>query len=55
MVALASILRDNDRIASYGFAVGKGEQILEIVNKAEHMMYNDKERYYKETGKDRRR
>lgn len=55
MVALASILRDNDRIASYGFSVGKGEKILEIVNKAEHMMYNDKERYYKETGKDRRR
>lgn len=55
MVALASILRDNDRIASYGFAVGKGENILDIVNKAEHMMYNDKERYYKETGKDRRR
>ncbi len=43
------------RIASCGYAVGKGKDIVGLVKDAEKVMYKDKERYYKETGKDRRR
>ena len=31
------------------------KDIYDIIKAAEQMMYADKERYYKETGKDRRR
>ncbi len=43
------------RIASCGYAVGKGEDIVGLIKDAEKIMYKDKERYYKETGRNRRR
>ena len=52
---LRDTLMKNDRIASFGYGTGKGERILEVIKTAENMMYDDKERYYKETGKERRR
>ncbi|MBR1649579.1 MAG: hypothetical protein IJ691_00270 [Lachnospiraceae bacterium] len=55
MANLRNEIFANDRIAAMGYAIGKGEDIKRLVNLAEHGMYEDKERYYKETGKDRRR
>ncbi len=55
MTILSKALRDHDRIASFGYAVGIGSNIHAVVNEAEQMMYADKARYYKETGKERRR
>ena len=52
---LGAVLRENDRIASFGYDIGKEKDICDIIKAAEQMMYADKERYYKETGKDRRR
>ncbi len=50
-----SVLAKNDRIAAFGYDIGAGRNIYETIKNAEQMMYADKERYYKETGKDRRR
>ena len=55
MKKLGVILKENDRIASLGYDIGEGKDIYDIIKAAEKMMYSDKERYYKETGKDRRR
>ena len=52
---LGEVLMENDRIASFGYDIGKEKDIYDIIKAAEQMMYADKERYYKETGKDRRR
>jgi len=46
---------DKGRIASCGYATGRGESIVEIVKTAEKEMYIDKAKYYKETGRNRRR
>ncbi|MCR4890924.1 MAG: GGDEF domain-containing protein [Lachnospiraceae bacterium] len=54
MAIFAEKLKSNDRIASFGYAFGEGGGMKEIVQIAERMMYDDKSRYYKETGKDRR-
>lgn len=48
------ILREG-RIVSYGYEKGDGKDFLELVKTAEKKMYSDKEKYYKETGKDRRK
>ncbi len=48
-------LYDEGRIAALGHSFGKGCDILKLLNDAEKRMYDDKEKYYKETGKDRRR
>lgn len=45
---------DGGRFISLGYSVGEGSNILDLVKKAEQIMYVDKSRYYKETGKDRR-
>ena len=47
-------LIENDRIASFGYSIGNGSVILDLVKESEQMMYKDKEAYYKETGKKRR-
>ena len=47
-------LFENDRIASFGYAMGDGNLVLDLVKEAEKKMYEDKNRYYIETGKDRR-
>ncbi|MBO4910869.1 MAG: GGDEF domain-containing protein [Lachnospiraceae bacterium] len=49
------VLFKEGRIASYGYEIGDGKDILELVRSAEKKMYADKEKYYKETGKDRRK
>jgi len=48
------IIIENDNIASFGYSIGEGKDILTTVNEAEHNMYIDKDRYYKLTGKNRR-
>lgn len=55
MERLRKTFAENDRIASFGYVTGEGKQIMEVIKAAENMMYDDKERYYKETGKERRR
>ena len=55
MGKVSDAIKANDRIMSLGFAIGEGEKIIETVKSAEQMMYCDKEQYYKETGKDRRK
>ena len=49
------VLFKEGRIASYGYEIGDGKDILELVRSAEKKMYADKEKYDKETGKDRRK
>ncbi len=51
---LKDLLMENDRIASFGFEFGKGSEVNRIVTVAERKMYEDKKRYYEETGRDRR-
>ena len=48
------ILREG-RIISYGYEIGEGKDFLELVRTAEKKMYSEMERYYKKTGKDRRK
>jgi diguanylate cyclase (GGDEF)-like protein len=55
MKQLESVLAKNGRIAAFGYDIGAGRNVYETIKNAEQMMYADKERYYKETGKDRRR
>ena len=55
MKRLGDILSQNDRVASLGYDIGEEKDIYDIIKAAEQMMYADKERYYKETGRDRRR
>ncbi|MCR5762912.1 MAG: diguanylate cyclase [Treponema sp.] len=53
--SLYKALFDRGRIASCGYAEGKGEDIVNIIKDAEKQMYSEKSRYYIETGKNRRR
>ncbi len=55
MKNLEAVLRENGRIAAFGYDTGAGKDIYDIIKSAEMNMYADKENYYKETGKDRRR
>ena len=41
---LGEVLRENDRIASFGYVIGKEKDIYDIIKAAEQMMYADKER-----------
>ena len=54
MDRLGATLKENNRIASFGYDIGEGKDIYNVIRAAEQMMYKDKENYYKETGKDRR-
>ena len=48
-------IKENNRIASVGYAIGDHVPVMDLINRAEHEMYDDKSRYYTETGHDRRR
>ena len=48
-------IRENDRIASAGYAYTDTKPTMDLIKSAEKEMYLDKGRYYKETGQDRRR
>ena len=48
-------VRKNDRIASTGYAYGESSSALALIKQAEQEMYEEKNRYYAETGLDRRR
>ena len=48
-------IAENNRIASVGYAIGDHVPVMDLINRAEHEMYDDKSRYYTETGHDRRR
>ncbi len=52
---LKQAIKDNERIASIGCAYGENNAVMELLRQAEQRMYGDKNRYYKETGIDRRR
>ncbi|MCR5829875.1 MAG: GGDEF domain-containing protein [Lachnospiraceae bacterium] len=54
MKLLLEKIKANDRIASIGYEIGIGEKIEGVVKAAEEKMYIEKEKYYKETGKERR-
>ena len=54
MQAFDDTLRNNDRIAAFGFEVGTGSRPLQVIKAAEQMMYRNKDAYYLETGKRRR-
>ncbi|MCR4727554.1 MAG: GGDEF domain-containing protein [Lachnospiraceae bacterium] len=43
-----------NRIIAFGHAQGAGGKFMQLVKEAEKMMYFDKNKYYLETGKDRR-
>ena len=55
MDAFKKSIKKEDRILAFGYAQGDGAQFLGLVKEAEKMMYKDKESYYRETGKDRRK
>lgn len=55
MDGFRQLLRQNDRIAAVGYAHGQKKQIGELIKASEQMMYEDKEDYYRETGRNRRR
>lgn len=50
-----SKIEDNNHIASFGMSVGKGNEINEIIRRAEANMYKDKKEYYKREEIDRRK
>ena len=52
---LAREIRENNRIASVGYAYGENTSIEDLVMHAEQEMYDDKDRYYSETGAKRRK
>ena len=52
---LDKAISENNRIASVGYAYGEKIAAMELIKQAEQEMYDDKNRYYKETGLDRRR
>ncbi len=52
---LNSAIRENERIASAGYAYGDSYCTMELIKSAEEEMYVEKNRYYKETGLERRR
>ena len=54
MRAFADRLRKNDRIASFGWAVGEGQDAQQLVRDAEQQMHLDKDEYYRVTGRQRR-
>ncbi len=51
---MKQIIMNNDRIASIGYTTGEGRDILTVVREAEKKMYEDKEVYYRDTGRERR-
>ncbi|RKM55968.1 sensor domain-containing diguanylate cyclase [Butyrivibrio sp. CB08] len=55
MEKLRKVIMDNDWFTSIGYEFGEGGNIKEVIKVAENKMYDDKERYYLQTGKDRRR
>ena len=42
------VIRENDRIASVGYAYGESNAVLELIRHAEQEMYEDKNLYYSE-------
>ncbi len=54
MAEFERVMKENGRIASFGYASGSVFEIKKIVEAAEQMMYESKKQYYSETGRDRR-
>ncbi len=52
---LNSAIGENERMASAGYAYGDTMSAMDLIKCAEAEMYIDKNRYYQETGQDRRR
>ncbi|MBP5152738.1 MAG: diguanylate cyclase, partial [Lachnospiraceae bacterium] len=54
MNSFGKVVMNEERIIAFGYALGTGGQFMQLVKEAEKKMYSDKNRYYLETGKDRR-
>ena len=52
---LDTAISKNERIAAVGYAYGNSCAAMELIGIAEQEMYEDKNRFYEETGLDRRR
>ena len=55
MKNFADIIYSSGRILSFGYIISQGEKLESVINAAEQKMYADKQRYYEETGKERRK
>lgn len=49
-----NVIAENNDIASCGYALGSGSEIRTTLKEAEKMMYEEKDKYYERTGKQRR-
>lgn len=55
MKKFADKILSSGRILSFGYKISQGEKLQSVINAAEQKMYVDKQRYYEETGKERRK
>ena len=55
MQEFRNVILNHNKIASFGFVHREKGNMLDMVHDAEQKMYQDKKKYYEETGKDRRR
>jgi diguanylate cyclase (GGDEF)-like protein len=55
MKKFADKILSSGRILSFGYKISQGEKLQAVINAAEQKMYVDKQRYYEETGKERRK
>lgn len=46
---------DNDEICSFGYSYGNINSVVQLIKTAENMMYLEKERYYQDSKRDRRK
>jgi len=54
MIVFRSIINSKNKVASFGYSRGR-HSLMRLVKEAETLMYEDKNKYYIETGKDRRK
>ena len=54
MQDFCNVILTRDRMASFGYVYREKGNIIEMIQEAEQNMYQDKKKYYEETGKDRR-
>ena len=54
MQDFCNVILTRDRMASFGYVYREKGNIIEMIQEAEQNMYQDKKKFYEETGKDRR-
>ncbi len=55
MSKFRKLVDESDRIASFGYVYSEDGDPQKMISEAEKLMYEDKARYYRETGRDRRK